>query len=95
MLLDLLSLHDCIVIVFCLFVFSRKESLENKKSEKSEGDQKKPKDSKVFIFKICLFRKELLFRPAIYVISFMKTSSVHFFPGKGNSFDAWHLCGIC
>jgi len=50
MLLDLLSLHDCIVIVFCLFVFSRKESLENKKSEKSEGDQKKPKDSKVFIF---------------------------------------------
>lgn len=43
----------CFVIVIVLFC--RKESLENKKSEKSEGDQKKPKDSKVFILKLVSF----------------------------------------
>lgn len=43
----------CFVIVTVLFC--RKESLENKKSEKPEGDQKKPKDSKVFILKIVSF----------------------------------------
>lgn len=43
----------CLVIVIVLFY--RKESLENKKSEKSEGDQKKPKDSKVFILKLVSF----------------------------------------
>lgn len=46
----------CFVIV--LVLFCRKESLENKKSEKSEGDQKKPKDSKVFILKPVYFLKE-------------------------------------
>lgn len=43
----------CFVIVTVLFY--RKESLENKKSEKSEGDQKKSKDSKVFILKLVSF----------------------------------------
>lgn len=43
----------CFVIVIVLFY--RKESLENKKSEKSEGDQKKPKDSKVYILKLVSF----------------------------------------
>jgi len=43
----------CFVIV--VVFFCRKESLENKKSEKLEGDQKKPKDSKVFILKIVSF----------------------------------------
>lgn len=43
----------CFVIAIVLFY--RKESLENKKSEKSEGDQKKPKDSKVFILKLVSF----------------------------------------
>lgn len=51
----------CFVTVTVLF--SRKESLENKKSEKPEGDQKKPKDSKVFILKI---------------VSFLRSSFTHF-----------------
>lgn len=54
----------CFVIVTVFFC--RKESLENKKSEKAEGDQKKPKDSKVFILKSCLFKgaaREYFSRP--------------------------------
>lgn len=46
----------CFVIV--LVLFCRKESLENKKCEKSEGDQKKPKDSKVFILKPVYFLRK-------------------------------------
>lgn len=43
------------MFVIITILFCRKESLENKKSEKPEGDQKKPKDSKVFILKIVSF----------------------------------------
>lgn len=79
----------CFVIVIVLFY--RKESLENKKSEKSEGDQKKPKDSKVLILKLISFltnnftdfSREYF---VLYIVQFFLWTHhpYIFFPGKGN-----------